>query len=95
VRLWYIHLFWPIVNDLNAIFSQHKVNNVHLFASACTAEFKDSSDKDFLMEMEAEADPVGKGERLWSLYYQIKELLQCEIGLVNKADLKNQYLKRS
>ena len=77
--------------ELNNIFNHHQVKSVHLFGSALTDSFNESSDVDLLVDMGNESDPVKKGESMWSLYYDLRKLLKREVDIVTKDSLVNKY----
>ena len=79
------------LGELNGIFKRHNVRKAYLFGSACTEDFNETSDIDFLIEPGEESDPVVKGENLWNLYYALKGFLNRDIDMVTRDSLTNKY----
>lgn len=78
--------------ELTHLFKNHGVQKAFLFGSVVTDAFNENSDIDILIEPdESEPDPVQRGEVLWSLYFNLKEVLQRDIDLVTRRSLSNAY----
>ncbi len=74
-----------------ALLKKYNVKTAYVFGSVLSKEFDVNSDVDFLINMERNIDPVVAGENYWSLYYDLKKLLNREVDLVSEKSLKNPY----
>lgn len=73
------------------LLEKHEVKSASLFGSAVTGKFNNDSDVDFLISLKDGLDPVLAGGHLWDLYYDLKELLNREVDIVNERSLKNPF----
>lgn len=78
--------------QLDSIFKNHSLKRVYLFGSSLNSNFNSKSDIDLLLNFEDNLDDLKRGELIWSLYDQLKNLFNREIDLVNEKYLKNPYL---
>jgi len=83
--------FQPYLFQVIVLLKKHKIKNAYVFGSVLTDKFNEKSDLDFLVNMEPDLDPVDAGEHLWSLYYDLKDLLNRDIDLLTERSLKNPY----
>ena len=88
----------PFIKDrlpeLTELFRKYHVKKAYVFGSVVTDRFNDSSDVDFLIEPQGEADepdPAMRGEVLWDLYYALQDLLQRKVDMVTRDSLRNKY----
>ena len=79
-------------SKLDEIFKNHALKKVYLFGSSLTSEFDEQSDLDFLINFDDNIDATKRGELIWSLHDQLRDLFKREIDLVNEKYLKNPYL---
>ncbi len=77
------------------ILSKYNIKRAYLFGSACSGEFKDGSDVDFLVSFKAGLDPVEQGEEWWDLLFELEDYLQREVDLLTENSLKNRYFIES
>ena len=75
--------FQPYLPEVIEIFKKHKIISAFLFGSVLTDSFCDKSDVDFLVNIENDLDPVEAGGHLWDVYYELKDLLNREVGCTN------------
>jgi uncharacterized protein len=83
----------------NAAFQElchtHNVKYLYAFGSSLTNKFdKNTSDIDFLVEIEAE-DPLERGEKLLSLWEKLEVFFGRNIDLLTESSLKNPVLKKN
>ena len=88
----------PFIKDrlpeLTEIFKKYQVKKAYVFGSAVTDRFNESSDVDFLIDPQNEADepdPVVRGEILWNLYYALQDLTKRKVDMVTRNSLTNKY----
>ena len=74
-----------------SLFEKHKVKDAYLFGSALTDNFDEKSDVDFLVNFNADIDPLEKGELMWSLRFSLEDDLNRTIDLITESSLKNPY----
>ncbi len=73
----------------------HNVRYIYAFGSSVTNKFdKSTSDIDLLVEID-DADPVGRGEKLISLWDTFEEFFHRKVDLLTEASIHNPYLRKS
>ncbi len=74
----------------------NKYNVKHLFAfgSVVTDNFSDLSDVDLIVDINAET-PLDYAENYFDLKFQLEDLLNRKIDLLEERGLRNPYLKES
>lgn len=77
------------------LFAEHKIKHAYAFGSAVTDNFSKTSDVDFLVAFEEEADPLVSGERWWDLYFKLQELFERDVDLLSEEQINNPYLLQS
>jgi predicted nucleotidyltransferase len=69
---------------------QYDVNNLYLFGSACTSEFKESSDIDILVSFKD--IPIEKyTDNYFELHYRLEELFRRNVDLITVNSLANPF----
>ncbi|QQS30909.1 MAG: nucleotidyltransferase domain-containing protein [Sphingobacteriales bacterium] len=76
------------------ILQTHKIRNAFVFGSAVTKEFNEQSDIDLLVNFEEGLSPLEKGELMWNLQFELEDLLQRKIDLLQESTPKNPYFIR-
>ena len=87
-------MFTRLIEDkskIEEIFKQHKVVRAHVFGSALSDNFSETSDVDFLIKFQEQLSPLEKGELWWELHDSLRDFLKREIDLVTEGSLKNPY----
>ena len=82
------------LTEIQSFLKSKKIKDVYIFGSACTENFKDDSDVDFLIAFDKSLDYKEYGELWWEIYFGLQKLLNKEIDIINEDKIKNPYLKR-
>ena len=83
------------VNYFGDVCKAHNVRYIYAFGSSVTDKFdKSASDIDLLVEID-DADPVGRGEKLISLWDTFEDFFQRKVDLLTEASIHNPYLRKS
>ncbi|MCF8373619.1 MAG: nucleotidyltransferase domain-containing protein [Bacteroidales bacterium] len=78
------------INDLEQLCKIHKVKTMYGFGSVCTANFKESSDIDFLISFDNV--PIDDyADNYFDLHYQLQDLFNRRIDLITEKTLSNPY----
>ena len=73
------------------LFKEHHVKSAYAFGSVITDKFNESSDVDFIVNMDEAIEPAERGEMLWNVWDKLEELLNRKVDLVSETSLKNPY----
>ncbi len=88
----------PIVTqnlpDLIKIFEKYKIIKAYAFGSVCNNKFNEQSDIDLLISFQENLDPLEKGEYLWDMPEELKQIFNREIDLLVETSLKNPFLTK-
>lgn len=77
------------LHDIRALCEKHHVEKLFLFGSAATDAFREDSDLDFAVMIDASLDPVSHGESFLGLLSDLEHLFDRRIDLVSIRALKN------
>jgi predicted nucleotidyltransferase len=81
--------------DFVLLCKAHKVKYLYAFGSSVTEKFDPSrSDIDLLVEIDVE-DPLGRGEKLLSLWDQFESFFERKVDLLTDSSIHNPYLRKS
>ena len=82
------------INDIKKLCIKHKVKHLYVFGSVLNNKFSVESDIDLLVEINS-SDPIDYAENYFSLKFELEELLNRSIDLLEDRALKNPYLKKN
>lgn len=82
------------INQIRRLCDKHKVKHLFAFGSVLTESFPDSSDVDLLVEINLK-DPVDYAENYFDLKFQLEDLLNRKIDLLEVKGIRNPYLRES
>lgn len=82
------------ISDITILCRQNKVRTLYVFGSVLTDKFNESSDIDFIVEIDSD-DPLEYAENYFNLKFALEEILKRQIDLLENKTIKNQYLKES
>lgn len=85
------HLIESNRKELNALFTQHRVDKAYLFGSVASNQFNEESDIDLLIDFSESVEPLERGELWWSLFDELRNLFKRRVDLVISSSLKNPY----
>ena len=77
-------------NDIDRICIKHKVKSLTVFGSALTDHFDDSSDIDFLLELETTEGGI---KRYMNIKFELEKLFTRPVDLVMPKAIKNRRLR--
>ncbi len=77
------------LNEIHALCEKHHVEKLFLFGSAAIGEFREDSDLDFAVMLDASLDPLTHGESFLGLLSDLEHLFDRRIDLVSIRALKN------
>ena len=69
----------------------HKIKRAYAFGSAVSGSFTAQSDIDLLVDVDDALDPVELGEHLWTLQFELEDLVGRDVDLITSRSLKNPY----
>jgi predicted nucleotidyltransferase len=67
-----------IRDELYRIAAKHKIRKIYVFGSVARGENRETSDVDFIIEMEKDASALGVG----GFQYEVQQLLGCDIDVI-------------
>ena len=73
---------------------KHKVRHLFVFGSVLSNNFSDESDIDFLVDINSN-DPVNYAENYFNLKFELENLLNRKVDLLEERALKNKYFIES
>ena len=83
------------LSDFKNICVIHKVKYLYAFGSSVTDNFNPvESDIDLVVEID-DLDPLGRGEKLISLWDKFEVFFQRRVDLLTESSIKNPFLKSS
>lgn len=81
-------------DDFLNLCREHNVKTLYAFGSSLTDQFNEkSSDIDLLVEIDDE-DPIGRGEKLMSLWDNFEIFFNRRVDLLTDASIKNPILRK-
>lgn len=80
------------LEPIQHICQRHHVRTLHVFGSATTDKFSSRSDIDFVVDIE-DKDPMTYADNYFNLKFQLEQLFQRPIDLLEEKALRNPYLK--
>jgi len=81
------------INEIEKMCVKHKVKFLCVFGSALTSNFSESSDVDFIVDLEP-TDPIDYTENYFALKFQLEDLLKRPVDLLEYRAVRNPYLKK-
>lgn len=79
-------------DQIKRLCSLYKVKALFAFGSVTTDKFRPDSDIDLVVDIE-EKDPISYSDSYFNLKFQLEQLLQRQIDLLEQKAIKNPYLK--
>ncbi|WP_192822166.1 nucleotidyltransferase family protein [Rufibacter sp. LB8] len=81
------------IGRIKSLCDQHSVRSLFAFGSVTTERFKADSDIDLVVDIDA-ADPLEYTDHYFELKFQLEQILQREIDLLEQKAIKNPFLKK-
>ena len=82
----------PHIPQIRKLCKQHKVERLYAFGSVLTERFSESSDVDFVVEIEDD-NPISYSEQYFGLKFKLEDLFRRPVDLLEQKAIKNKYLK--
>lgn len=82
------------INQIRNLCNSNKVKHLFVFGSILTDKFTETSDIDFIVEIDSD-DPIDYAENYFNLKFQLEDLLNRTIDLLEEKGLKNPFLRES
>jgi predicted nucleotidyltransferase len=82
------------MGDIRILCRENKVRTPYVFGSVLTDEFTESSDIDFIVEIDSD-DPLEYADNYFNLKFALEEIFKRQIDLLENKTIKNQYLKEN
>lgn len=80
------------IDQIKRLCSLYKVKSLFAFGSITTNKFRPDSDIDLVIEIE-EKDPISYTDNYFNFKFQLEQLLQRPIDLLEQKAIRNPYLK--
>ena len=77
-------------NEINGICQKYHVKSLTVFGSALSDNFNDSSDIDFLIELDSADNGI---KRYMNIKFELEKLFACSVDLVMPKAIKNNRIK--
>ena len=79
------------IKKISDLCIKHKVKNMSVFGSVLSDSFSLDSDIDLIVEINSN-DPIEYAENYFMLKFELEDLLQRRVDLLEKKGLKNNHL---
>lgn len=80
------------IDQIKRLCSLYKVKSLFAFGSVTTNKFRPDSDIDLVVDIE-EKDPLSYSDSYFNFKFQLEQLLQRQIDLLEQKSIRNPYLK--
>jgi uncharacterized protein len=80
------------IDQIKRLCSLYKVKALFAFGSVTTDKFRPDSDIDLVVDIE-EKDPISYSDSYFNFKFQLEQLLQRQIDLLEQKSIRNPYLK--
>lgn len=80
------------IDQIKRLCSLYKVKALFAFGSVTTDKFRPDSDIDFVVDID-EKDPLSYSDSYFNFKFQLEQLLQRQIDLLEQKAIRNPYLK--
>ena len=81
------------IDQIKALCDTNKVKSLFAFGSITTDQFRPESDIDLIVDIE-DNDPLSYSDNYFNLKFQLEQLLQREVDLLEQKAINNPYLKQ-
>ncbi len=81
------------IKEIKMLCDAHNVRTLFAFGSVTTNRFKAESDIDLIVDIES-ADPLKYADHYFELKFQLEQILQREIDLLEQKAIRNPFLKQ-
>ena len=81
------------IGQIKNLCDQHSVRSLFAFGSVTNDRFKEDSDIDLVVDIDA-ADTLEYADHYFELKFQLEQILQREIDLLEQKAIRNPFLKQ-
>jgi len=81
------------IDEIRKLCVHHSVRSLYAFGSITTDKFRSDSDIDLIIDIN-ETDPISYSDCYFNFKFQVEELLQRPVDLLEQKAIKNPYLKQ-
>lgn len=81
------------IKQIEQLCAKHSVRSLFAFGSVTTDKFGPASDIDLVVDI-ASDDPLDYADNYFDLKFQLEEILQREIDLLEEKAIRNPYLRK-
>jgi predicted nucleotidyltransferase len=78
--------------EIRLLCQKNKVKNLFVFGSVLTDRFTESSDIDFIVDIDSD-DPLEYGDYYFNLKFALEDLLNRQIDLLENKAISNPYFR--
>jgi predicted nucleotidyltransferase len=82
------------ITQIQKLCENHKIKHLFVFGSVLTKNFNSHSDIDFIVDIKSN-DPIDYAEIYFNLKFELEELLNRPIDLLEEKAIKNTYLLKN
>ena len=79
------------IDQIRKLCGSNKVKSLFAFGSVLTNDFKVDSDIDFVVDID-EKDPLAYSDSYFNLKFQLEQLFQRKVDLLEQKAIRNPYL---
>jgi predicted nucleotidyltransferase len=81
------------IDQIRKLCGSNKVKSLFAFGSVLTDSFKSDSDIDLVVDIDAK-DPLTYSDSYFNLKFQLEQLFNRKIDLLEQSTIKNPYLRK-
>lgn len=81
------------IEQINALCNEHSVKSLFAFGSIVSDSLKQESDIDLIVDIDSN-DPIVYSDSYFALKFQLENILNRQIDLLEDKAVKNPYLKK-
>ena len=81
------------INQIKKLCDAHNVRTLFAFGSVTTDRFKPESDIDLIVDIDSK-DPINYADNYFELKFQLEDLLQRKVDLLEEKAIRNPILKK-
>lgn len=81
------------IRQIKTLCNQHSVRSLFAFGSVTNDKFNADSDIDLVVDIDS-SDPIEYTDHYFELKFQLEQILQREVDLLEQKAIRNPYLKQ-
>lgn len=81
------------IEQINRLCGEHNVKSLFAFGSVVSDNLKNGSDIDLIVDIDS-SDPIDYSDNYFDLKFQLEEILNRPVDLLEAKAIKNPYLKK-